>query len=324
MENNANQIVIYHIGGEGGYGPLTAVLNQMRPHIRLVVFEARSDTSEGLQSETLTKDGIETTLILKGIDERVGRHPFYVNKYPLSSSLLPCSRLAENENPAYAHCHRWGQNAELDHVIEVETVPLDDIVDSGIVPPPDIISIDAQGAELRILRGAKKALSKTLCVVTEVEFFEIYDGQGLFDDQMSLLSRAGLRLFTIENQQNWHPGPAFGRGFLTVGEAVFFRYAADVPELPGKRGYCNIDQLSDEQLMRLAAIAISFHAASYAYTLGVALRDRNPALWEAMKKDPHYRVISDLVEMMQRDMPHYERDPLFFLKAYLAKTRSAR
>jgi FkbM family methyltransferase len=309
-------IVIYHIGGEGDYGPSMCILERMRGHANLVVFEARSGTEDEQISNTLIRGGVPTTVINKGIDEFAGVAPFHVNKFPLSSSLLPVSPLAVAENPAYPHCHTWGQNAELDHTITVETVSLDDIVEAGLAPPPDVISIDAQGAELRILRGAKKALASALCVVSEVEFFEIYDGQGLFDDQMSFLGHAGYRLFNVFNAQSWHPGPAAGTGFLTVGEACFLRYACAHPGIPGKRGYVSFDDLSDAQLARLAGIAVSFNALSYAYTLGTVLRARTPRLLAELAADPWYRTIPQLLDAVELNMDHYRKNPLAFLHAF--------
>jgi FkbM family methyltransferase len=310
-------IVIYHIGGEGDYGPSMCILERMRDHANLVVFEARSGTEDEQISQTLIRGGVPTTVIHKGIDEFAGVAPFHVNTFPLSSSLLPVSPLAADENPAYPHCHTWGQNAELDHMITVETVSLDDIVDAGLAPAPDVISIDAQGAELRILRGAKKALAGALCVVSEVEFFEIYDGQGLFDDQMTLLGSAGYRLFNVFNTQYWHPGPAAGAGFLTVGEAAFLRYACAQPSgVSGKRGYVSFDDLSDAQLVRLGGIAMSFNALSYAYTIGTVLRTRAPRQYAELAADPWYQTIPQIVDAVDQNMDQYRSNPRLFLHAF--------
>jgi len=310
------EVVMYHIGGEGDYGPAMCVVNRMGQRIHLVVFEARSGT-EDINTSTVTKlnkGGVPTTVIYKGIDERSAKTSFYVNKFPLSSSLLASSPLVAQENPGYTHCHVWSQNAELDHMITVDTVSIDEIVASGAVPPPDIISIDAQGAELRILRGARKTLEKVLCVVTEVEFFEVYEAQGLFDDQMKLLGQYGFRLFNIHNSQYWHPGPAAGDGFLTVGEATFMRYAADLPAGLGG-GYIPIIRMDMGQLLRMSIIASSFKALSYVYTLGKEIERRDPKLFADLKTDPQYRIILELVSMMDMNMEHYAKDPQFFVKA---------
>jgi FkbM family methyltransferase len=308
------EIVIYHVGGEGDYGPAMCVLRAAGPHVRLVVFEARTDTSDSNTSDNLNRDGIRTTVIFKGIDQEAGRTRFFVNKHLLSSSLLESSVLSAHESPAYDHCHTWSENSELDHVISVDTVSLDEIVAAGLAPAPDIISIDAQGAELRILRGASNTLKKTLCVVSEVEFFEIYAGQGLFDDQMTLLSHAGFRLFNIFNTQFWHPGPAAGDGFMTVGEAVFFRYAAQLPSLPDKRGYVSMASMETDELLRLSLIASAFKAHSYAYTIAKEVQARDAELFGRLRLDPQYQNVCKLVDRIDSGLAHYDKDPLHFLR----------
>lgn len=314
---NENDIVVYHVGGEGDYGPVMALLRRFPQNIRLVVFEARSDTTDLAIAERFDQNGTHTTVINKGIDEEAGRPYFFVNKYPLSSSLLGPSPLSSREDPVYEWVHTWGQNAELRETIVVDTMSLDQIIASGLVPPPDVISIDAQGAELRILRGAKDTLEKhNLAVISEVEFFEIYDGQGLFDDQMQELGRKGYRLVNVYNQQHWHPGPAAGTGFLTVGEALFVRFLHELPHTPGgqRRGYINPASLSDSQLIRLAGIAMGFNLLSYCYRVTGFIKARSPALFEQLRNSP-YREAAALYEAMEANMDKYKQDQRFFLKA---------
>jgi len=45
-----------------------------------------------------------------------------------------------------------------DGQLEVETASLDTLVETGIIPPPDIVKIDVEGAELGVLRGAQAIL----------------------------------------------------------------------------------------------------------------------------------------------------------------------
>jgi len=313
--NSDSQVVVWHIGGEGEYGPAQTVLDALAPNVLLVIFEARNDSGDKEHASQLSVDGIPTTVIYKGISSSRGKAPFYVNKNRLSSSLLPPSPLALDENPRYGFCHTWRENSELDYIMEVDTVTLDDILASGAVPPPDIISMDAQGAELRILHGAEKTLEHTLCVVTEVEFFEIYEDQHLFDDQMRFLSHKGFRLLDVYNVQFWHPGPAMGIGFKTVGEAIFIRYACDLKLIEGKRGYVPIDSISDEELLRLIGITMAFNVSGYVFTLAKELRKRNPIMYATL---PHltgcYKVIHRLVDTVEKDWESYKADPMHFRK----------
>ena len=118
------------------------------------------------------------------------------------------------EHILYQECHTWGENTLLDHSIDVQTNSLDVIVKELNLPKPDIFGMDIQGAEYATLIGAKSLLkNEIICIVTEIEFSEIYDGQGLFHEQHSLLNKNGFRLVDIMSQQFWHPSPAIGKGF---------------------------------------------------------------------------------------------------------------
>lgn len=302
---------MYHVGGSGdGHGPVTNVYQHMFGNVRLVLFEMR-ETSDTLIAEQYTKNGLPTIIINRCVSGMNGKDWFYVNRDADSSSLLPVSPLTEDENPEYKWCHTWGENAKLDYVIEVDTITIDKVVASGLAPPPDVISIDAQGAELDILQGADKALRQALAVVSEVEFFEIYDGQGLFVDQMLLLSSYGFRIQRVENVQFWHPGPAAGQGFMTVGESVFLLMAITNAQ-KGKGGFVQMDSLSNERLLRMLGVAFSFSAYGYVYTLACELRRRNPTLFGSMKQMTGYDSIHKMVGFMDDQWKFYEQDPLFW------------
>lgn len=217
-------MIVWHIGGgDDDVGPIAKVCNAF-PGFQIVTFEAL--------------DGL-------CIDETVGEAPFYVNKHPLSSGLLP-------PNPRYAgETHTgeitWGQNTELEKEIRVRTTTLDILRHD--YPQPDVLSIDCQGAELRIMRGGAELLRNVVCVVAEVEFAPIYEGQHLFHDQMAFLTPYGFRLMELFGGQQWHPGPKWGLGMLTVAEAVWLRD--------------DHENLTRAQLEVLAKIAYGFGRLSY-------------------------------------------------------------
>jgi FkbM family methyltransferase len=251
---DSSSLVVWHVGGEGDYGPAMAI-TAAYPDVQLVIFDAREDTDDHLKAQTTER----TTVINRCVDETSGKSNFFVNKWPLSSSLLPTSPIAAHEDPGYSHCATWGENTELARTICLQTVTIDEVVRLGLAPKPDVLSLDAQGAELRILRGASTTLANVLCVVSEVEFFEIYEGQGLFDEQMALLRSDAFRLAEIQNSQYWHPSKRAGIGFHTVGEAVWLKYVGH----KAGRGALHHSDLSPQSLLKLALIAHAFHRYSY-------------------------------------------------------------
>ena len=72
----------------------------------------------------------------------------------------------------------YGKSASMGHLTEtsaditVSTYPLDYLVDEMRIPPPDVMKIDVEGAELRVLQGAARTLEQyrpTILLATHSE-----------------------------------------------------------------------------------------------------------------------------------------------------------
>ena len=60
----------------------------------------------------------------------------------------------------------------------------------------EIIKLDTQGAEYKILKGAKKVLkNNTMCIICEVSFFSPYEKASNFTDIIDTLKLMGFHLF---------------------------------------------------------------------------------------------------------------------------------
>lgn len=225
----ASEIVVYHVGGgDSSIGPIEQVRKSGFP-LEVITFEAL--------------DG-------KCLSDAEGEADFYVNKSPLSSGLLPPNPRYKDET-ASTMSGSWGAETTLERQIRVRTTTIDALRPS--YQRPDVLSLDVQGAELRVMRGAAETLRETLCVVSEVEFSPIYEGQPLFGDQAAFLAPYGFRLMEFFYVQSWHPGERFGLGFITVAEAVWLRF--------------DYETLPRERVERLAMIAAGFGRMSYVLRL---------------------------------------------------------
>lgn len=311
-------IVLFHIGGTGEYGHIDSIIKGFAPHAVVICFEANSSERDELVQEQYSASGVRTFLVPKCVGDTPGKQQFFVNKYRESSSLFRPSPQALQEHVMFVSMskgcpiHTWGQNCELDHVEEVESVTLDAITRENILPAPDVLSIDAQGAELRIMQGGERCIAESvLCVVSEVEFYEIYQGQGLFSDQMNFLSGHGFRFADLLSKQYWHPAPAAGKGFLTVGEAMFFR---DVEK------YCSKLQNSEPnillyKLIKLAAIAYAFGRFSYsAKIVTLLLKKYGDKARQLFLSSESYKPVLERQQYMQKNHSKYLKDFEFFYK----------
>ncbi len=268
-------IVIYHVGGDDGIGPVGAIFDAA-PNAVLVTFEIRDD-AKAVLVEGNSENPLQVRIkVNRAVDEGKATKEFYVTTFPKSSSLFKAAPMARSEDPGYHFCQTWGENTQIAKTITVQTSSIEQIIEELNLPAPDVISIDAQGAELGILKGSGRYLSdKALAVLTEVEFSEIYHHQPLFDEQMSLLSTNGFRLVTLFNSQVWHPMTRMGgTGFLTAAEALFLKYFfafTDGEERP-KRGYADMRSASTSVLLKTCIIAMGFRMVSYAVKIAKFIR----------------------------------------------------
>jgi FkbM family methyltransferase len=115
-----------------------------------------------------------------------GTARFHVGTWEDASSLLP----AQQTGSVFDQYHK--PKAQID----VQTLTLDEVAEANGVGRIDILKMDAQGAELDILKGASRLLgSGSIGVVfTEVHFMESYAGAPLFHEIMGTLVNAGFRL----------------------------------------------------------------------------------------------------------------------------------
>lgn len=306
-------IVIFHVGGVGGYGPIDKIVDQFAQHVIIACFDANFSEDDLLIQEQYCARGARTVLISKCVGDVKGKQRFYINKHPESSSLFPPSPQALEEHVLYQGINTWGENCEVDHIVNIDTITFDGMVKDGALPAPDIFSMDAQGAELRIMRGGRRAIENVLCVITEIEFWEIYQGQDLFCAQKNFLSERGFRLVDILNTQYWHPAPAAGLGFLTVGEALFFRDAEK---------YCSQFQNSDfnvllYKLMKLAAIAYSFRRFSYSSKIVTLILEKFGEKAKSLfLSDESFKPILDTQQYMQLNHNKYLKNNQFFYNSW--------
>lgn len=156
------------------------------------------------------------------------KRSFHANVNPLTSSLYP---------PNNALLGLF-QRLELQPVgtEEVQTRRLDAVFDGDV----DYLKIDVQGAELDVLKGGAKALSRAVLVHTEVEFIPMYQDQALFGDIDVELRRHGFLLHKfvepfsrqmkplVFNNDPFHQGSQL----IYAEAAVYIRDMTRLAELP--------------------------------------------------------------------------------------------
>jgi FkbM family methyltransferase len=106
----------------------------------------------------------------------------------------------------------FGSNAGLTDIQEsvVHTVPLDDYLVSNGLSDPDWVKIDAEGAEINVLRGGSRALHGKTTIVCELHPYA-WDSFGTsWDELVSIVTQAGRRMTWLDDTREFTGRPDYG------------------------------------------------------------------------------------------------------------------
>jgi FkbM family methyltransferase len=93
----------------------------------------------------------------------------------------------------------------------------------------ELLKLDTQGMEYEILEGAQRTLSeRTVAIIAEVEFFQMYAGQRLFSDiELRLRSHGfsfyGFTKMSYRSRKQLDKRTSLGRERILWADAVFFK-----------------------------------------------------------------------------------------------------
>jgi FkbM family methyltransferase len=82
---------------------------------------------------------------------------------------------------------------------EVRAVALDELAAELGLRPRYVLKVDVQGAELRVLEGARSIVADAALVVLEVSFFPIFVGGSTFEEVVAWVREAGLVVYDVTN-----------------------------------------------------------------------------------------------------------------------------
>ena len=277
----------FHVGGRGGLGP-TKDLLKLGERLSLTIFEANIEDSAGestmkefenLVHEYSQRYKVKLRIIPQCLSNCIGTKKFHINVMPDCSSLLRMNpNMKQYQRPAWGDQCRlvWGQIAQPTRTIDLEVSTIDELNAKDIIPIPQFLSLDVQGAEYDVLEGASKALyGDLLGVVSEVEFRPLYEGQKLFADQYAILNKHRFNLFELYNPEYWYSGPIIDKGELLVGEALFLRSFRYFVEKYSKRL-----ELLLSNLAKLAIVASCFERSAYTFEIIDYVMNNWPNEWD--------------------------------------------
>lgn len=128
--------VVYDLGGNVGYYTLLASV-LAGPGGKVITFEPLPRNLAFLREHVRRNNARNVTIYAAAVSDRGGT-----------------ARFTEDSSSAKGRIGAAG-------ALEVQTVGLDELVDRGEIPPPDLLKVDIEGAEFAALQGARKLLTRT-------------------------------------------------------------------------------------------------------------------------------------------------------------------
>jgi len=168
------------------------------PAGRVVSFEPDRD-SRSLLERNIEINGFGGRVKVEpmALFDELGTHSFYSRIGDAMNSL-------EREG--------LGTNAGSSDVREtvVHTIPLDDYLVSNGMPDPDWLKIDAEGAEINVLRGAGRALHGKTKIVCELHPYAWDSFGASYQELESIVSQAGRRITMLDGTPAETGQPEYG------------------------------------------------------------------------------------------------------------------
>jgi FkbM family methyltransferase len=123
--------------------------------------------------------------------------PFAVSDKPGTAVLYSRGGNAQSSLARSGTEFEESHNAEE---IEVKIVVLDEYLAQKKLPEPNWIKIDAEGAEINILRGAKKVLQGNTNIICEIHPYAWDEFGVTFEELQSLVAESGRRMRYLDEE----------------------------------------------------------------------------------------------------------------------------
>lgn len=194
----AEKPVIFDVGAH--HGESVTFLKTLFPNALIYSFEPDPDSFEVLSTSVI--EGVSCfNLAISDVD---GVASFYRNKISHTNSLFKVN-LNSKDSIGIANATAENDTQYFDSFneeVKVSTIRLDGFAKQCSIEQIDLLKIDVQGAECRVLAGAKETLKHTKVIVLEISFFDYYEHQTAFIDVEKILLPLGFRLFSISEISN--------------------------------------------------------------------------------------------------------------------------
>jgi len=246
-----NLFSTHHIGGRNGRGGFPSILS-LNSSRASTVYEADPACCPQIEEEQKKEGYAEVRVVPDCVGLSGESVLFNINFEPYTSSMLvlnPKYREYYYDMGRFDYTYKCAMSPVRQ--VRMSTVSLDDLTTKL---PIDFLSLDTQGSEFEILRGAEQSLAHAIGVETEVSFRQIYDKSAMFGEIQAFLAALGFEFIRFSHITEDGPRsmPTAGRlrKMQSFGDALFLR----VPSM----------SLTELQKRKLIFAALAYGQVEYA------------------------------------------------------------
>lgn len=212
-----------HIIDIGSRNGPSHVPSNLQPYSEILLFEPDKDACNELEKSLNKQEFLSYQVCPTAVSAQPGLETLNLYRSAVNNSLL-------RRNEAFATRYKI-DGLEIIGSEVIETDSLDNFKNSQQTRGSfcDLLNLDAQGADLPILRGASNTLeSQTLAICVEVVFQQIYDEQPTFADIDMFLRTKGFTFygfteFSHRSTKRLDIKQQFTREILIHSDAIYFR-----------------------------------------------------------------------------------------------------
>jgi FkbM family methyltransferase len=183
LESSVQEAMVRHLGRGGIFYDIGANLgffSLLGAHLagvdegHVYAFEAAPSNAEAIRRNAVLNAVENVTVICKAVSSAAGR-----------------GRLQVVDDQSWSKLEDYGEHPYTEKVIDVELVAIDDLVGRGELPPPTLVKIDVEGAELAVLEGMRRTIEEHRPAI-------ICELHGTHQGFVDAMGRHGYRLINLE------------------------------------------------------------------------------------------------------------------------------
>jgi FkbM family methyltransferase len=183
----------------------TIDMADMFPNSHIYTFECNKTTLP--ECREVIKDRKQITLTEKALNDVTGDVTFYpINKEKTKTTWADGNQGASS---LFVASGMYPVELYVQDEVKVESIRGDEFCEQNNINRIDILWLDAQGAELKILKGLGKHLEDVMIIQAEVEFLPQYAGQPLCGEVMHYLEQNGFYFYGFHDKWEWSADAIF-------------------------------------------------------------------------------------------------------------------